>query len=253
MFSFFIYVYVVREDVCMQPIYKRIILKISGEALSAGAGEIFDHDLIENVSRQIITASEMGVQIGLVVGGGNIWRGRAGKMANMDAVTADHMGMLGTAINALALQDGLERKGLPSRVMTAVEMRQFAEPYVRRRALRHLEKGRVVIFACGIGNPHFTTDTAAALRAVEMDADVILLAKNIDAVYDSDPRTNPDAKRLSEISCREAIQRNLKVMDITAFTMCMDNNMPIEVFALNAENSVIKVLSGERIGTLVHP
>ena len=235
----------------MKAKYKRIILKISGEALSAGSGEIFDHALIEKVSGQIITASEMGVEIGLVVGGGNIWRGRAG--TNMDAVTADHMGMIATAINALALQDALERKGSATRVMTAVDMNKFAEPYVRRRAVRHLEKGRVVIFACGTGNPHFTTDTAAALRAIEMEADVILLAKNVDAVYDKDPRKHADAKRFDEITCDEAVRLGLRVMDATAFTMCMDNTMPIEVFALNAENSVIRVLSGERIGTLVRP
>lgn len=237
----------------MKPIYKRVILKISGEALSAGKGEIFDHDLIERVSGQIITACGMGVQIGLVAGGGNIWRGRAGKMANMDAVTADHMGMIATVINALALQDGLERKGWPTRVMTAVEMRQFAEPYVHRRALRHLDKGRVVIFACGTGNPQFTTDTAAALKTWEMEADALLMAKNVDAVYDGDPKIDPDAMRFREISCEDAMKRDLQVMDQTALIMCRDHKKPIEVFALDAENSIIRVLSGERIGTLVKP
>lgn len=232
--------------------YKRVILKISGEALSGENGAIYSHDFIERVVDEVIKAVKNGTEIGIVIGGGNIWRGRTGAMVSMNAVTADHMGMLATLINALALQDSIERKGTATRVMCAVEMRAFGELYIRRRAVRHLEKGRVVIFACGTGNPHFTTDTAAALRAAEMEADVILLAKNVDGVYTADPHKDKTAIKIDDITYEEAIIKNLKVMDSTAFTMCRDNNIPIIVFGLSDPENITKVLLGEKLGTLVH-
>lgn len=191
----------------------------------------------------------MGVAVGIIVGGGNIWRGRQGR--DMDRVTADHMGMLATVINSLALQDALEALGVSARVQTAIEMRQIAEPFVRRRAMRHLEKGRVVIFACGTGNPYFTTDTATALRAAEMEADLILLAKNVDGIYDSDPKENSNAVRYNDISYMEVIERELKAMDTTAITLCMENDIPIMVFALAEENSIVRAVLGEQLGTLI--
>lgn len=233
----------------MQPVYQRIILKISGEALAGDKGYGIDAAMVSKVADQIIRVAELGVQIGVVVGAGNIWRGRAG--GEMDRATADSMGMLATAINSLALQDALERKGMQTRVQSAIEMRQVAEPYVRRRAIRHMEKGRVVIFACGSGNPFFSTDTAAALRAAEIDADAILLAKNIDGVYDADPRTTPDAEKIDEITYLDVINRGLAVMDNTALTLCRDNNIPILVFALEGDDNIMRVACGERIGTLV--
>ena len=214
----------------MTPKYKRILIKISGEALSSKDNSL-DSEIISRVVNEIKTVHDMDVKIGIIIGGGNFWRGRQGR--NMDRATADHMGMLATVINALALQDALEQVGVPTRVMTALTISRVAEPYIQRKALRHMEKGRVIIFACGTGNPFFTTDTGAALRAAEMNADVILLAKNVDAVYDSDPRTNPDAKRISDISYMDIIQKKLGVMDLTAVSLCMDNNMPIIVFGLN--------------------
>ena len=204
----------------MGAIYKRIIIKLSGEALAgdkAARDGAFDKDAIEGVANAIIEVANEGVQVGIVVGGGNIWRGRFG--ADMDDVTADHMGMLATVINALCLRDALERRGMPTRVQTAIEMRQIAEPFIRGRAVRHLEKGRVVIFAAGTGNPHFTTDSAAALRAAEVDADAILKCTTVDTLFDSDPNVNPDAKPIIDISYGEVIQRQLHVMDITAFTL----------------------------------
>ena len=192
----------------------------------------------------------MGVEIAIVVGGGNFWRGRSGE--KMDRTRADHMGMLATVINALALQDSFERRGIPTRVQTAIEMNKIAESYIRGRAVRHLEKGRVVIFGCGTGNPFFSTDTAAALRAVEIDADIILLAKRIDAVYDSDPEKNPDAKKFTELTYLEVIDRGLGVMDSTATTLCMDNNMPIRVFGLDDPENIKRAINGEEIGTLIH-
>ena len=231
----------------MEAKYQRIILKISGEALS-GNGQNIDFDVVRRVAKQVVEVNNMGVAVGIIVGGGNIWRGRQGR--DMDRVTADHMGMLATVINSLALQDALEALGVSARVQTAIEMRQIAEPFVRRRAMRHLEKGRVVIFACGTGNPYFTTDTATALRAAEMEADLILLAKNVDGIYDSDPKENSNAVRYNDISYMEVIERELKAMDTTAITLCMENDIPIMVFALAEENSIVRAVLGEQLGTL---
>ena len=232
------------------PKYKRIILKISGEALSGNGNSGFDFDVIGRVSDQLIEVARLGVEIGIIVGGGNIWRGRSG--IGMDRTTADYMGMLATAINALAMQDALENKGMQTRVLTAIEMRQIAEPYIRRRAMRHLEKGRVVIFACGSGNPYFSTDTAAALRAAEMEAELILLAKNVDGVYDSDPKINPDAKKFDFISYMDVINKGLSVMDTTAISLCMDNNIPIVCFGLEENDGIKRVVMGEKIGTRIN-
>ncbi len=233
----------------MKPKYKRIILKISGEALAGSEGYGLNFDVINLVCDQLIKVAGMGVEIGVIVGGGNIWRGRQGK--DMDRATADHMGMLATVINALALQDALEQKNMDTRVQTAIEMRQIAEPYIRRKAMRHFEKGRIVIFACGTGNPYFSTDTAAALRAAEIEADLILLAKNVDAVYDSDPKLNKDAKKYTNISYLDVINNGLAVMDTTAVSLCMDNNIPIIVFGLSENDSIATVVTGEEIGTKI--
>ena len=232
------------------PEYKRIILKISGEALSGDTESGFDFNVINSIADQVIEVAKMGVEIGIIVGGGNIWRGRSG--VGMDRTTADHMGMLATVINALAMQDALENKGMQTRVQTAIEMRQIAEPYIRRRAMRHLEKGRVVIFACGTGNPYFSTDTAAALRAAEIEADLILLAKNVDGVYDSDPNINKNAKKYDFISYIDVINQGLTVMDTTAVSLCMDNNIPIVCFGVDMKDSIKKVVMGERIGTRIN-
>jgi len=232
----------------MEPKYKRIILKISGEAL-AGDGSVFDFDVLGKVADQVIEVARMGVQTGIIVGGGNIWRGRSG--VGMDRTTADHMGMLATVINSLAMRDALENKDMQTRVMTAIEMKSIAEPYIRLRAMRHLEKGRVVIFACGTGNPYFSTDTAAALRAAEIEADLILLAKNVDGVYDSDPKTNPNAKKYNFISYIDVINQGLGVMDTTAVSLCMDNNIPIACFGLDEPEGIKRVVCGEKIGTII--
>lgn len=229
--------------------YKRILLKISGEALSGKKGSGFDFDFTNRISNEIKEIVEMGVQVGLVVGGGNIWRGRTGE--GMDRTTADYMGMLATCINALALQDSLENIGVLTRVQTAIEMREVAEPFIRRRAMRHLEKGRVVIFAAGTGNPYFSTDTTAALRAAEIEADVILLAKNVDAVYDKDPNKYKDAKKYDKLTYMEVLDQGLQVMDSTATSLCMDNNIPIHVFGLEQEGNIKRAVLGEKIGTLV--
>ena len=231
------------------PKYNRVILKVSGEALAGPKKTGLDDDTIAEICKQIKIATEMGVQVAIVCGGGNFWRGRSGE--NMDRTRADHMGMLATTINALALQDALERVGVVTRVQTAIEMKQFAEVYIRNKAVRHLEKGRVVIFACGSGNPYFSTDTAAALRAAEIDADAILLAKNVDGVYDSDPNVNKDAVKYDELTYLEVISKGLKVMDSTASSLCMDNNIPLLVFGLDDPANIIKVLNGEKIGTVV--
>ena len=231
------------------PEYNRVILKVSGEALAGPKKTGLDDDTIAEICSQIKVATEMGVQVAIVCGGGNFWRGRSGE--NMDRTRADHMGMLATTINALALQDALERVGVVTRVQTAIEMKQFAEVYIRNKAVRHLEKGRVVIFACGSGNPYFSTDTAAALRAAEIDADAILLAKNVDGVYDSDPNVNKDAVKYDELTYLEVISKGLKVMDSTASSLCMDNNIPLLVFGLDDPANIIKVLNGEKIGTVV--
>lgn len=233
----------------MEVQYKRILLKISGEALAGEKGFGLDENTLENISNNIKAIYDLGVEICIVVGGGNIWRGRSGE--NMDRTRADHMGMLATSINALALCSALENAGVETRVQTSIEMRQIAEPYIRSRAVRHLEKGRVVIFGCGTGNPFMSTDTAAALRAIEMQADILLFAKNIDAVYDSDPNKNPNAKKYSELSYTEILSMNLGVMDSTAASMCRDNNMPLLVFGLSEENGIMRAVCGEEIGTYV--
>ena len=230
--------------------YKRVILKISGEALAGPQGFGIDFEILNGIGDQIIELAGLGCEVCIVVGAGNIWRGRSG--VGMDRSTANYMGMLATTINSLALQDAIEQKGADVRVQTAIEMRQIAEPYIRRRATRHLEKGRVVIFACGTGNPFFSTDTTAALRAAEMGADVILLAKNVDGVYDSDPKTNPDAKKFSDISYKDILAQGLTVMDSPAVALCMENNIPIVVFPLKEEGSIVRAARGEEIGTLVH-
>lgn len=232
----------------MQAKYKRVILKVSGEAL-ASEGKHIDFDVVNNVAGQVVKIMQMGVEVCIIVGGGNIWRGRQGK--DMDRVTADHMGMLATVINSLAMQDALESAGVQARLQTAIEMRQIAEPYIRRKAIRHLEKGRVVIFACGTGNPYFTTDTATALRAAEMEADLILLAKNVDGIYDCDPKLNPGARKFEEIGYLEVIQRGLQAMDTTAVTLCMENKIPILAFGLGEENSIERAVMGEKLGTLI--
>ncbi len=230
--------------------YKRVLLKISGEALAGEKGTGINEDVVGKIGDVIAECVDMGVEIAIVVGGGNFWRGRSGE--KMDRTRADHMGMLATVINALALQDSFERRGIPTRVQTAIEMNKIAESYIRGRAVRHLEKGRVVIFGCGTGNPFFSTDTAAALRAVEIDAEIILLAKRIDAVYDSDPEKNPDAKRYTSLTYMEVLDRGLGVMDSTATTLCMDNSMPIRVFGLDQPENIKKAIMGEEIGTIVH-
>lgn len=229
--------------------YKRVMLKISGEALSGANGFGFDFEVVGRIAREVKTLVDMGVEVGLVVGWGNIWRGRTGE--GMDRTTADHMGMLATCINALALQDALEGIGVMTRVQTAIEMKEIAEPFIRRRAVRHLEKGRVVIFGAGSGNPYFSTDTAAALRAAEIEADVILLAKNVDGVYDKDPNKFADAKKYDKLTYMEVIEQGLQVMDTTATTLCMDNNIPILVFGISEEGNIKKVMEGQKIGTIV--
>ncbi|ADL51520.1 UMP kinase [Clostridium cellulovorans] len=229
--------------------YKRIMLKLSGEALAGEKGYGVDFEVAKRIAEEIKEIIDMGVEIGAVVGGGNIWRGRDG--GEMDRVTADHMGMLATCINALALQDSLEAVGVHTRVQTAIEMRQVAEPYIRRKAIRHLEKGRVVIFAAGTGNPYFSTDTAASLRAAEIEAEAILLAKKVDGVYDKDPNKFTDAKKFVNLSHLEVIKQGLQVMDSTASSLCMDNNIPIIVFGLDKPGNIKKVVLGENIGTTV--
>lgn len=231
-----------------KPIYKRVLLKISGEALAGDKRFGFDNEFIDKVVTELAEVYKSGVQVGIVVGGGNIWRGRQG--FEMERTTADYMGMLATAMNALALQDAIEKKGVPTRVQTAIDITKVAEPYARRKAIRHLEKGRVVIFACGTGCPFFSTDTAAALRAAEIEADIILLAKNVDGVYDSDPKINPAAKKYDEISYMDFIKGELKAMDTTAVTICMENKTPILAFGLG-DGSIMRALKGEDIGTWI--
>ena len=235
-----------------QPKYKRVLVKISGEALAGEKKTGLDFDVIGAVCDALARCHSVGVQVGIVVGGGNFWRGaKDGGHGRMDRTRADHMGMLATVINALALADALEARGVPVRVQTAIEMRAIAEPYVRLRAMRHLEKERVVIFACGTGNPFFSTDTAAVLRAAEVDADVILLAKNIDGVYDDDPARNPNARKFDTVSYDEVLARHLAVMDSTATSLSMDNHIPIVLFALKDPDNIVRVVMGENIGTVV--
>lgn len=236
----------------MQVAYRRVVLKLSGEALAGDKGVGIDGEVLKNVGSQIKTLTEMGVQVACVVGGGNIWRGAPASMKGMDRATADYMGMLATVINALALQDALESLGVTTRTQTAIEMRQVAELYIRRRAIRHLEKGRVVIFAAGTGNPYFSTDTTAALRAAEIEADVILMAKgNVDAVYDRDPLKDPNARPFTELTHLEVLKRGLGVMDATAASLCMDNNIPIIVFSMSQGTNIISAVCGEKIGTII--
>src|SRR5213082_1931450 len=236
-----------------EPIFKRVLLKLSGEALAANQGFGVDTPRIHEIAAELADVHSLGVQIAIVVGGGNFFRGVAEKARDMDRVSADHMGMLATVINALALQDALEKREVYTRVMSAIEMNQVAEPFIRRRAIRHLEKDRVVIFAAGTGNPYFSTDTAAALRAMEIKADVILKATRVDGVYDADPEQIPDAKFFAAISYREVLNQNLKVMDSTAISLCMDNGMPIVVFNMNRPGNIKRVVMGERVGSKVTP
>ncbi len=232
-----------------KPKYKRVMLKISGEALAGEKGFGLDQPTINAIAEKIKECYDMGVEIAIVVGGGNFWRGRTGE--GMDRSRADHMGMLATVINSLALLDALEQLGVEGRVQTAIEMRQIAEPYIRLKAGRHLQKGRVVIFACGTGNPFFSTDTAAALRAAEIDAEVILLAKKVDGVYDSDPNINPEAQKFDSLSFIDVLNRQLGVMDSTATSLCMDNDISILVFGLDDPENIKRAVMGEQIGTLV--
>jgi uridylate kinase len=235
-----------------EPAFTRILLKLSGEALMGDLEYGADPARIAAIAEQVRNQQERGVEVAVVVGGGNIYRGLAGAAEGMDRATGDYMGMLATVLNALALQDALEKLGAHTRVQSAIEISEVAEPYIRRRAMRHLEKGRIVIFAAGTGNPFFTTDTAAALRALEIHAEAILMAKNgVEGVYDADPRTQPDAKFLPEITHREAIEKRLAVMDSTALSLCMDNGLPIHVFNMDDEENIDRIVSGQRVGTVV--
>ena len=229
--------------------YKRILLKISGEALAGANGTGINADMVEHVVSQIVELHNRGVEVAVVMGGGNFWRGRQG--TNMDRVTADHMGMIATIMNGLALQDAIEKKGVQTRLQTALSSPSVAEPFLLRKALRHFEMGRVVLFACGTGNPYFSTDTGAALRAAEIGADALLMAKNIDGVYDSDPRKNPEAKRFDTLTYMDIINKRLAHMDTTAITTCMENNIPIVTFALDEPGSIVKAAMGEKIGTYI--
>lgn len=233
------------------PAFKRVLLKLSGEALAADQGFGIENKRIHEVAAELADVHKLGVQLAIVVGGGNFFRGVEAQAKEMDRVSADNMGMLSTVINAIALQDALEQRGVQCRVMSAVFMNQIAEPYIRRRAVRHLEKGRVVIFGGGTGNPYFSTDTAAALRANEIGAEVVLKATKVDAIYDCDPKKNPKAKRFEKISYLDALQKQLKVMDSTAFSLCMDNKMPVIVFDFNKPHNLRRVVLGEKVGTLV--
>jgi uridylate kinase len=234
-----------------EPRYKRILLKLSGEALMGGQEYGIDPTVLEQYSREIKAVYDLGVQIGIVIGGGNIYRGVSKSSDSIDKVTGDHMGMLATLINALALQNALERAGLLTRLVSAIRMDVIAEPFIRRRAIRHLEKNRIVIFGAGTGNPYFTTDTAASLRAVEIEADVIIKGTRVDGVYDSDPEKNPQALRFDEISYLDVLRRGLKVMDMTAITLCRENRLPILVFNMNRPGNLYRLVLGEAVGTRV--
>ena len=229
--------------------YKRVLIKLSGEALAGESGFGLNNDVVSGVVKELKAVHDMGVEVGVVVGAGNFWRGRQG--TEMDRATADYMGMLATVLNCLALQDALEREGLHTRVQTALQITQVAEPYIIRKAIRHMEKGRLVIFGCGTGNPYFTTDTAAALRAAEIKADCLLLAKNVDGIYDSDPKVNPNAKKFDRISGMEFISRGLTAMDTTAVSLCMTNKIPVIAFGLNEPDSIRRVVLGESLGTII--
>jgi uridylate kinase len=232
--------------------YKRILLKVSGEALAGGASFGIDAERVKDLAREVSDVVASGIQVGVVVGGGNIFRGVAAAAQKMDRVTADHMGMLATVINSLALSDALEQMGIPTRVMSAIEMHQVAEPYIRRRAIRHLEKGRIVIFAAGTSNPYFSTDTAATLRALEIKADVIAKGTRVDGVYDKDPLKFPDARKYQQITYLEVLSQALGVMDATSIAMCRDNRLPIIVFNLNTTGNIMRMSMGEPVGTLIH-
>jgi len=236
-----------------KPIYRRILLKISGESLQGPQGFGVHGETIQAIARELKEVHDLGVEIALVVGGGNIFRGARQKGFEIDRATGDFMGMLATVINALALQDALEKEGVHTRVQSAIEMHQVSEPFIRRRAIRHLEKGRTVIFAAGIGNPYFSTDTAAALRAMEIKADVILKATRVDGIYDADPELVKEAKLYTEVTYRDVLHKSLKVMDATAISLCMDNGMPIVVFNMNRHGNIRRVLLGERVGSTVIP
>ena len=233
----------------MEVKYKRVLIKLSGEALAGNSGFGLDNDVLSGVVKELKAVHDLGVEVGVVVGAGNFWRGRQG--TEMDRATADYMGMLATVLNCLALQDALEKAGVHTRVQTALQITQVAEPYIIRKAVRHFEKGRVVIFGCGTGNPYFTTDTAAALRAAEIKADCLLLAKNVDGIYDSDPKLNPNAKKFDRISAMEFIARGLTAMDTTAVSLCMTNKIPVIAFGLNEPDSIRRVVSGEKLGTII--
>ncbi len=233
----------------MEPKYKRVLLKLSGEALAKGKGFGLNFDIVAEICKAVKQCVDMGVEIGIVVGGGNFWRGREG--GKMDRTRADHMGMLATTINSLALADGLEQEGVEVRVQTAIDMKEIAEPYIRNRATRHLEKGRVVVFGCGTGNPFFSTDTGAALRAAEIEADIIMKATMVDGVYDSDPKSNPDATKYDHISFHDVLNKDLAVMDSTAASLCKDNDIPILVFSIDEPDNIYKAVCGETVGTLV--
>ncbi len=236
----------------MKPAFERILLKLSGEALMGDLAYGADADRIAAIARQVKTVADRGVETAIVVGGGNIYRGLEGAAAGMDRATGDYMGMLATVLNALALQDALEKTGAVTRVQSAISISEVAEPYIRRRAMRHLERGRIVIFAGGTGNPFFTTDTAAALRALEIHAETILMAKNgVEGVYSADPRTDPDAEFIPDLTHREAIEKRLQVMDSTALSLCMDNGLPIHVFNMDDERNIDRIVCGERVGTVV--
>jgi uridylate kinase len=240
--------------VTQAPAFQRVLVKLSGEALMGPLDFGTDADTVDAIAKQLKGVRDRGVEVSVVIGGGNIYRGLQGAAAGMDRATADYMGMLAIVLNALTLQDALEKQGVHTRVLSALTISEVAEPYIRRRAMRHLEKGRIVIFAAGTGNPFFSSDTAAALRALEMHSEIILMAKNgVEGVYTADPKEDPDAEFIPEITAREALQRGLKVMDSTALSLCMDNELPINVFNMNDEANIDRIVSGERVGTLVTP
>ena len=236
----------------MNPKYRRILLKLSGETLGGSEGVGFDYDSIRRIAESVIVIHEQGVEIGVVVGGGNIFRGAKSSKGNVGRVAGDHMGMLATVINSICLQEMIEQRGVPTRVLSAIELNAIAEPYIKRRADRHLEKQRIVIFAAGTGNPFFTTDTAAVLRASEIGAEVVIKATKTDGVYEKDPLTHPDAQRFTTLSYDEVLERNLKVMDATAIAFCRDNQLPIMVLDIHAKNAIMKAVCGESVGTLIH-
>ena len=236
----------------MKPVYKRVVLKLSGEALAGPAGYGIDATMISTIAEQVKEVVRLQVEVAVVVGGGNIWRGISGSAKGIDRATADYMGMLATVMNSLALQDALEKLDVPTRVQSSITMQQIAEPYIRRRAIRHLEKGRVVIFAAGTGNPYFSTDTTAALRAAEIEAEVILMAKNkVDGVYSADPLQNPSAIKYEQLTYMEMLNQNLGVMDSTASSLCMDNNIPLIVFSISEAGNIRRAIQGEKIGTIL--